>query len=306
MKYLGDILSRARPYTFILSISLHMLIFSIPVSMVIKPQIQDIELFVSIEDIRVTPEQVKTQMELKKPRPEPVKEANIQMESPRPQIIETEIIKPDKEDNVGPIREVKKEPEEEVKDEPIRIKLNSTDKAEPVKEVKREQRDKIPMNLESFSVNRPETEGKETLIVPLESNILERNTIVPIVDGEREKRLMVENKPSVSHNVGGIEPGSPVETRFGDSIAPSFLHREMPVYPIIARRLGKEGKVTLRLSIDENGNLLNVEVLEKAGYGFTEAAIEAVKKSTFLPAKKDGKPVASRALLTIRFKLERN
>jgi len=96
------------------------------------------------------------------------------------------------------------------------------------------------------------------------------------------------------------------ERVFGSGEGPRFLHREMPVYPMIARRFGREGKVVLKLTIDENGDLLDVEVIEKGGYGFTEAAVEAVKKSTFLPAKKDGKPIASRALLPIRFQLERN
>ena len=33
----------------------------------------------------------------------------------------------------------------------------------------------------------------------------------------------------------------------GDAGAPRFIHREMPIYPFIARKLGKEGKVVLRL-----------------------------------------------------------
>lgn len=99
---------------------------------------------------------------------------------------------------------------------------------------------------------------------------------------------------------------SPIDTEFGAAVAPSFLHREMPVYPVFARKLGKEGKVLLRITIDERGNLLNIEVVEKAGYGFVEAAIDAVKMSTFLPAKKNGKPVASRALLPVRFTLRGN
>lgn len=80
----------------------------------------------------------------------------------------------------------------------------------------------------------------------------------------------------------------------------------MPVNPMMARRLGQEGKVVLKLTIGEKGMLREIEVVEKAGYGFTEAAVEAVKKSTFLPAKKDGKPIASRALLPITFQLESN
>jgi protein TonB len=97
-----------------------------------------------------------------------------------------------------------------------------------------------------------------------------------------------------------------VDVEFGSANAPSFLYREMPVYPLMARRLGKEGRVLLRLTIDEHGKLLNVEIVEGAGYGFTEAAVEAVKKSTFKPAMQDGKPVMSKALLPIRFSLRRD
>jgi protein TonB len=98
----------------------------------------------------------------------------------------------------------------------------------------------------------------------------------------------------------------PIDTEFGAAIAPSFLYREMPAYPAFARKLGKEGRVLLRLTIDERGDLIEIEVLEKAGFGFVEAAVDAVKKSTFLPAKKNGKPVASRALLPVRFLLRRD
>jgi protein TonB len=102
------------------------------------------------------------------------------------------------------------------------------------------------------------------------------------------------------------QPKPLLDVEFGSANAPRFLHREMPVYPLMARRLGKEGRVLLRLTIDDNGKLLNIEVIEGAGYGFTEAAIEAVKKSTFQPAVKDGKPVMSKALLPVKFSLRRD
>jgi protein TonB len=61
----------------------------------------------------------------------------------------------------------------------------------------------------------------------------------------------------------------------------------------------------LRLTIDEVGKLLDVEIVKEAGFGFDEAAVKAVRASTFRPAAKDGKPVACRVLLPIRFKLKR-
>jgi TonB family protein len=92
---------------------------------------------------------------------------------------------------------------------------------------------------------------------------------------------------------------------FGSSSGPSFLRRELPAYPQMARRMGKEARVVLRLTIDEKGGLVHVETVEDPGFGFADAAIEAVRKSSFVPAKQDGKRVTVVALLSVRFQLKR-
>ena len=140
-------------------------------------------------------------------------------------------------------------------------------------------------------------EPSESQAIPL-SSTLERSSAVHSSAREEEIRSQTSSwkQPLSSSN----------EVAFGSEEGPRFLRREMPIYPMMARKLGREGRVMLKLSIDEKGNLSDVEVIDKAGYGFTEAAVEAVKKSTFLPARKNGKPIASRALLPIRFQLERN
>jgi len=104
--------------------------------------------------------------------------------------------------------------------------------------------------------------------------------------------------------IGKRIAGDATDTRFGNIDAPRFIHRELPVYPHLARRMEREGRVVLRLYIDHTGRLLNVTVLEPAGYGFTEAAVEAVRKSTFAPANRNGEKVASRVILSVRFRLE--
>ena len=228
------------------------------------------ELFVSIEDLRVQRESVKTQMETRKPQPEPVKKIIKPTEAPRPKIQNPEMVEP--------VKEVKKEPAVETKGEPIKVE----------------------------TISQSATESKEALFIPPVSSITERNSHVPVEGGAIGMLSGVEKQPLVSHNVTGGDTGYPIETRFGAFVAPAFLHREMPIYPMMARKLGREGRVMLKLTIDEKGSLSDVEVIDKAGYGFTEAAVEAVKKSTFLPAKKDGKRIASRALLPIRFQLERD
>jgi len=91
---------------------------------------------------------------------------------------------------------------------------------------------------------------------------------------------------------------------FGSGNGPSFLSRVDPNYPLVARRMGREGKVLLRLTLDERGKLLHVDVLENPGYGFADAAVEAVRKSRFQPARINERPVASRVRLSIRFALQ--
>jgi protein TonB len=108
---------------------------------------------------------------------------------------------------------------------------------------------------------------------------------------------------SAPQGQGGGTGKGPHLTDFGSATGPAFLRRVAPVYPDQARRRGQEGKVLLRLTIDERGNLQKVEVLEGAGFGFEEAAVEAVKSSSFRPASIEGKPVPSIARLPIRFVL---
>ena len=118
----------------------------------------------------------------------------------------------------------------------------------------------------------------------------------------------IENQGVSQVNVLGTPKGNVqqgiVESKFGDAGSPAFIHQEIPVYPLLARRLGKEGKVMLKLLIDANGKLHNIEVVEPAGFGFTEAAIEAVKKSTYAPGYRNGEKVSTRALLPVRFQLQ--
>lgn len=104
----------------------------------------------------------------------------------------------------------------------------------------------------------------------------------------------------------GLTKENIVEGGFGSAHGPFFSSMARPVYPKLARKLGKEGRVVLRLFINEQGRLLNVEVIEKAGFGFDEAAIEAVKASTYKPAALNDVPVASRSLLPVRFVLDGN
>jgi protein TonB len=160
---------------------------------------------------------------------------------------------------------------------------------------------------------REEIRGPEKpQIIEEKPKVLENKIVEPTVISNKAEAIHFSvpeepNPPKAEVRETASAPQiSPHDVEFGAATGPKFLHKELPVYPMIARRLGKEGKVVLRLTIDKRGKLLNVEVIENTGYGFTEAAIEAVKRSTFLPAKRDEQPIISRALLPIRFTLLEN
>ncbi len=102
----------------------------------------------------------------------------------------------------------------------------------------------------------------------------------------------------------GSSPFQPGEAAFGSADGPHFIRRAKPQYPSVARQLGKEGLVLLRVSLDEQGKVTGIEIVNKAGSGFDEEAIKAVEQSTFSPAKKDGQPVECKVLLPVRFQLK--
>jgi periplasmic protein TonB len=74
-------------------------------------------------------------------------------------------------------------------------------------------------------------------------------------------------------------------------------------YPEIAKRVGVEGKVFVRAFVDENGNVVNAEIVKGIGGGCDEAALEALLKTKFIPGKQRGKPIKVQVTLPVLFKL---
>ncbi len=81
-------------------------------------------------------------------------------------------------------------------------------------------------------------------------------------------------------------------------------HNPKPHYPRLARRRGMEGRVLLAVAVDAHGRVTEVTVLESSGYRLLDrAALEAVRRWTFVPARRDGVAVPGRLTLPIRFRL---
>jgi protein TonB len=74
-------------------------------------------------------------------------------------------------------------------------------------------------------------------------------------------------------------------------------------YPVIAKRVGIEGKVFVRAFVDEKGTVTSAEVVKGIGGGCDEAALDAILKTTFTPGKQRGKPIKVQVTIPILFKL---
>jgi periplasmic protein TonB len=125
-----------------------------------------------------------------------------------------------------------------------------------------------------------------------------------VAAGSPQPAQAADTQGSGGRTGAGNGSGGPYNTNFGQADAPRFLQYVQPNYPLAARQQGREGTVVLRLTIDERGNLVQVEVVASPSDGFTESAVDAVKRSTFAPAQLGGKAVASRAVLPVRFALK--
>lgn len=106
--------------------------------------------------------------------------------------------------------------------------------------------------------------------------------------------------PAESADASGV----PVEAAFGLSNGPRVLEIPTPDYPLRARRLRREGRVLVRLKLDQSGALQNASIEKGAGHGFDAAALAAVRRARFAPARRNGRAVACEARLPIYFKLQ--
>jgi protein TonB len=85
----------------------------------------------------------------------------------------------------------------------------------------------------------------------------------------------------------------------------AYLNNPAPNYPAISRRLGEEGLVLLQVQVTADGKAGSVELQTGSGSDrLNEAALEAVKKWRFVPAKRGDQAVSASVVVPVRFSIE--
>ncbi len=80
----------------------------------------------------------------------------------------------------------------------------------------------------------------------------------------------------------------------------------LPPYPLVARRLGKEGVVVLDVLVAPDGRAADVRIVQSCGFAPLDdsAATTVRERWRFVPARRGTTPVESRVTVPIRFRLD--
>ena len=218
--------------------------------------------------------------------------------------------------DVSMIREEPKPKRRLLRRETLKFKANEDQQKPTIKQPIRTATAQLPTS-EGFVI----PEGTDTVIdlttpdvgqgpplIDVERNItqptttIEPETTAPTFELQREAPTLIDKldtpAPDAALGLGNInftsEPGV---------VPPKIILAEKK-YPEQAKKAGKEGVVLLQLTVDEKGIPKDIVALTNLGFGFEEAAIELLKKSTFRPATKGGKPISLLIEVPIDYKFE--
>lgn len=125
----------------------------------------------------------------------------------------------------------------------------------------------------------------------------EENVEIPVV-------VLPESPPNVEP-VDEILDFTEVQATFKGGMEEwtTYLKKNL-TYPSQARRMGLEGVVLVRFVVNKDGSVQDVEVVRPLGGGCDEIALKVVANSPeWIPGKMGGRPVRSRMVIPIRFRL---
>ena len=124
---------------------------------------------------------------------------------------------------------------------------------------------------------------------------------VPRIDPVRTEPLSQPAATPVAIETPKPAPPLPVtQPRFNAD----YLDNPKPPYPSISRRMGEEGEVQLRVSVDAGGNVQQIEIHRGSGYPrLDQSALQTVRRWRFVPARQGNQPVSSWVIVPIQFSL---
>lgn len=151
----------------------------------------------------------------------------------------------------------------------------------------------------------PSPPQRPQIPIPTESEEIPED--VTIVDTDLNLDVPLMPTPPMPGGSGGSGPGTSTPIHRAWEEPPEVVRMVVPEYPREAKAAGIEGSVMLQIIVDERGYVISASVIAADPPGiFEDAAIQAIMKWRFRPAKFRGKPIKVQTNQTVEFTLSNN
>lgn len=166
-------------------------------------------------------------------------------------------------------------PPSQLKEKPVEKKV--------VKNVEQKQLEPVPQVQEQVV---------EQVVQEVQQEVVQESKAANVVEAAKSVAMEEPKQP---------EPEPEIEPpRFGVA----YLNNPAPNYPNLSKRMGEEGRVLLRVLVSASGKAEGVELEKSSGYErLDNAAIDVVKKWSFIPAKKGKEVLSAYVLVPVKFTL---
>jgi protein TonB len=110
--------------------------------------------------------------------------------------------------------------------------------------------------------------------------------------------------PPVPEQTAPAQPAPPAPVVPPNFIA-AYLDNPAPVYPPLSRRLHETGQVLLHAHVNVEGHCDKVDIQQSSGFArLDQAALDAVRRWRFVPARQGEQTVAAWVLIPVNFALD--
>jgi len=155
-------------------------------------------------------------------------------------------------------------------------------------------------------VKRPVPQKRPVRVPDLEP-VVQPTPVEPLIASAATSPSAVREVPAAPPAPPAPAPDTPtpkpapvVEPRFDAA----YLNNPAPAYPAVSRRLGEQGRVLLRVHVDQQGSPITVTLRTSSGHErLDNIALETVRRWKFVPARRGEEAVSAWVIVPIVFNL---
>lgn len=135
---------------------------------------------------------------------------------------------------------------------------------------------------------------------------VEKKPIVKKPEPPKEEEVVQKQPPMQAMQTSGLQsPDATLkEAAITEPLNAAYLKNPPPVYPRNALRQRQQGTVMIEVRVSANGKPLTVAVDRSSGHGsLDDAALKAVRKWKFIPARRGSDVVEANVVVPVEFRI---